>query len=130
MARFLSPEWMAEVEEAANRSDRLREAATKVDLTVRQVVRGAPEGDISYTVRLSGGTVTVTAGGGDGDGDLEVTQDHATAVAISRGELSPAAAFADGRLKLGGRVGLLVRLGDTFAGLGDAFASVRGSTVY
>jgi putative sterol carrier protein len=128
VARFLSPEWMAEVETAANRTERLRRAAAGVDFAVRQVVRGGPDGDVTYTVRLSGGTVTVAPGADAGD--VEVIQDHATAVAISRGTLSPASAFADGRLKLGGRVGLLVRLGDTLAGLGDAFASVRESTIY
>lgn len=128
MARFLSPEWLAQVQDAANRSERLRRTAAGVDLTVRQVVRGGPDGDVAYTVRLSGGSVTLEPG--DETGDLDVTQDYDTAVAISRGALSPAAAFADGRLKLGGRVGLLVRHGDAFAGLDDAFAAVRESTVY
>jgi len=128
VAQFLSPEWLAEVQEAANRSERLRRTAASVDLTVRQVVRGGPRGDVTYTVRLSGGSVGVEPEGEASD--LDVTQDYDTAVAITRGALSPAAAFADGRLKLGGRVGLLVSYGDAFAGLDDAFASVRESTAY
>ncbi len=127
MARFLSPEWLAELGAAADGEGR-RPTSDGVDLTVRQVVRGGPEGDVTYRVRLTDGTATVTPG--DGNADLEVVQDYATAVAISKGELTPAAAFAAGRLKLGGRVGLLVRHGGVADGLGDLFASLRAGTSY
>lgn len=128
MTRFLSPEWLARLEEAAGRDERLRRAASAVDLTVRQVVRGGPDGDVAYTVRLGEGSVRVEPGGTGGD--LEVIQDYDTAVAISRGALTPAAAFAAGRIKLGGRVGLLARHGDALSGLSDAFAGVREATEY
>ena len=128
MTRFLSPEWLAEVEEAAGRDERVRRAASSAALTLRQVVRGGPHGDVTYTVRMADGTVRFEAGGTAGD--LELTQDYETAVAISHGTLTPAVAFATGRLKLGGRVGLLVRHGDALAALGDAFAGVRETTEY
>ena len=128
MTRFLSPEWLGRLEEAAGRDERLRRAASTVDLTVRQVVRGGPDGDVAYTVRLGEGSVRVEPGGTGGD--LEVIQDYDTAVAISRGALTPAAAFAAGRIKLGGRVGLLARHGDALSGLADAFAGVREATEY
>ncbi|HEX2041371.1 MAG TPA: SCP2 sterol-binding domain-containing protein [Acidimicrobiales bacterium] len=128
MARFLSPEWLAEVEEAAGRDERVRHAASTVDLTVRHVVRGGPEGDVAYSVRIGGSGVRVDPGGTDGD--VVLTQDYETAVAISRGALTPAAAFAAGRLKLGGRVDVLVRQGDALAALTDAFAGLRDATEY
>ncbi len=128
MARFLSPEWLAEVEEAAGRDERVRRAASAVALTVRQVVQGGPDGNVSYTVRMGDGRVHFEPAGTAAD--LELTQDYDTAVAISRGTLTPAVAFATGRLKLGGRVGLLVRHGDALAALGDAFAHVRETTEY
>ncbi len=128
MARFLSPEWLAEVEDAARRDERVRRAASAAALTLRQVVRGGPDGDVAYTVRLGQGAVRFDPAGGAGD--LELTQDYETAVAISQGTLTPSVAFATGRLKLGGRVGLLVRHGDALAALGDAFAEVRESTEY
>lgn len=79
-------------------------------------------------MRLADGTVTVTPGG---DGvDIRVAHDYATAAAISRGELTPSAAFAAGRVRLGGRVGLLARHGDVVAGLGDVFGAVRAGTEY
>jgi putative sterol carrier protein len=126
--RFLSPEWLAQVEDAAARDERLKQAASAADLTVRHIVRGGPEGDVAYTVRIGGGAVRVSPGGTDGD--VVFTQDYETAVAISRGALTPAAAFAAGRLKLGGRVDVLVRQGDALAALTDAFAVVREATEY
>lgn len=126
--RFLSPEWLARVEEAAGRDERLRRTAASVDLTVRHVVRGAPQGDVAFTVRIGDGAVRVDPDGTGGD--VVLTQDYETAVAISRGALTPAAAFAAGRLKLGGRVDVLVRQGDALAALTDAFAGVRESTEY
>lgn len=128
MARFLSPDWLAEMAAAAGENQALREASSGLDLSVRQVVRGGPDGDVAYTVRLGGGTVTVVP---DGDaGDLEVSSDYGTAAAISQGRLSPAAAFASGRLKLGGRVGALAGHSAILAGVGDVFGSLRATTEY
>ncbi|HEX3394852.1 MAG TPA: hypothetical protein VHS52_10015 [Acidimicrobiales bacterium] len=137
MARFLTREWLDALAAEAAGSDRLCGAVTDIDLTVRQVVLGGPDGDVAYTLRMAHGTVAVTpddrttrAGGDSDDVDLEVVQDYPTAVAISRGDLAPAAAFAAGRIRLGGRVGLLTRHGDVVGGLGDLFASLRASTTY
>ncbi len=124
MARFLSPEWLAEMEETATGSEALRQAAAAMDVTVRHVVRDGPDGDVAYTVRLGGGKVSVVPDGGHAD--LEVTSDYPTAAAISQGRLSPAAAFASGRIKLGGPVGAITLL----SGLGDVFAPLRAATEY
>ena len=128
MARFLSPDWLAQMAAAAGESEALRDAASGLHLSVRQVVRGGPDGDVDYTVRLAGGTVAVVPG--DGAGDLEVLSDYATAAAISQGRLSAAAAFASGRLKLGGRVGTLAGHAAVLTGLGDVFGSLRATTEY
>lgn len=128
MARFLSPDWLAEMAAVAAESEALRDAASAIDLSVRHVVRDGPDGDVAYTVRLARGAVTVVPG--DGAGDLEITSDYPTAAAISQGRLSPAAAFASGRLKLGGRVGVLAGHAGVLSGLGDAFGSLRATTEY
>ncbi len=128
MARFLSSEWLAEMAVVAAESAALREAASGLELSVRQVVRDGPEGDVAYTVRLADGTVTVVPD--DGAGDLEVLSDYVTAAAISQGRLSAAAAFASGRLKLGGRVGALAGHAGVLSGLGDLFGSLRATMEY
>lgn len=128
MVRFLSPAWVDALATAA-RSHRLPESAASVDLAVRQVVRATPSGDVAYTVRFRDGGVTVSPGA-DGTADVEVAQDYETAAAISRGELSPVHAFAEGRLTVTGGIGALAGHVDLLAGLGDVFAGVRDGTEY
>jgi hypothetical protein len=128
VARFLTPEWLARMAAVARESEALRGVAAGPHVSVRQVVRGGPDGDVAYTVRLGGGTVTVVPDGGDAD--LEVASDYATATAISQGRLSPGAAFASGRLQLGGRVGVLAAHAGLLSGLGDVFRSLRATTEY
>lgn len=128
MARFLSPEWLHRLGEAAAASDGLRQASAGLHLTIGQVVPDAPGGEVSWSLALADGTVTVVPG--TGGADVRVVQDYATASAVSRGELTAAAAFAAGRARLGGRVGLLARHGDVVAGLGDLFGSLRAVTEY
>ncbi|MDP8938117.1 MAG: SCP2 sterol-binding domain-containing protein [Actinomycetota bacterium] len=129
MVRFLSAEWLDQLAETAAASDHLRRASTGTSVVVRQVVTGGPDGDIDYVVRLDHGTVSVSPGA-EGPADVEITEDYATATAISQGLLTPAAAFAAGRLKIGGRVGLLVEHAPAFAALGGVFAASRAATTY
>lgn len=129
MARFLSAEWLEQLAATAAASDDLRRAAAATTVTLRQVVTGGPDGDVDYVVRLDRGTVSVRPGP-DGPADVEITEDYATAAAISQGRLTPAAAFAGGRLKLGGRVGLLVEHAPLFAALGGVFAASGAVTTY
>lgn len=130
--RFLSPEWLDHLASTAASTDELRRASAGVRLAVRQVVTGAPGGDVDYVVRLDRGTVSVDSGAGAGAGaaDVEITEDYATAAAINQGKLTPAAAFAAGRLKLGGRVGLLVEHASVFSALGRIFAASPDATTY
>lgn len=129
MARFLSAEWLDRLAATAEASADLRRASTGTSVAVRQVVTGGPDGDVDYVVRLDHGSVSVSAGA-DGPADVEISGDYATASAISQGLLTPAAAFAGGRLRIGGRVGLLVEHAPVFAALGKVFAASRPATSY
>jgi len=128
VGQFLSPEWLAELGGAAAASEPLRAASAGVRLTVRHVVTGGPQGDVEYRVRFDDGRVEVLAG--PGEADVEVHQDYETAAAVSRGRLTPATAFGSGRMRLGGRPGLLAEHRDTLGRLGDVFAAVRSGTTY
>jgi len=129
MARFLSAEWLDQVAAAAHDDEELRAATTGVSLTVQQVVTGGPDGDVAWHVRLGDGRVEIASGRAP-DADVVITQSHETATAVSRGGLSPAEAFASGRLKLGGQVGLLVRHQRAFEQLGVALTAVRDGTTF
>ena len=127
--RFLSPEWLDRLAATAASSDELRRAAAGVSVAVRQVVTGAPGGDVDYVVRIDRGRVSVGPGG-DAPVDVEITEDYATAAAINPGLLTPSAAFAGGRLQLWGRVGLLVEHAPVFSALGGVVADPATPTTY
>lgn len=120
--RFLSGEWLDRLGEA------VAVAAPTGSVSVHQRVTGGPDGDVEYTLRLDGGAATVDRG--PGPADVQIVQDYATAAAISRGALTPAAAFATGRLRLGGAVSSLVQHQEAFAALGPLLAGMAEETTY
>lgn len=120
--RFLSPEWLASLQAAT------APAPAGGDLRVRQRVTGGPDGSVEYVLAVAGGVVRFEAGGGPAD--VELTTDYDTAAAISQGKLSPASAFAAGRLRVGGAVSSLVASQDAFAAIGQLLAERAGATTY
>ena len=103
------------------------DAAPATELRVRQRVTGGPDGEVEYVLALAGGEVRFEAAG---PADVELTTDYDTAAAISQGLLSPAAAFAAGRLRVGGAVSSLVAHQDAFAGIGRLLGGVAEATTY
>ncbi len=129
MTTFLGAAWLESLGAAAAASERVRQAAADVVLTVQHVVTGGPEGEVRYWVRIDRGTVSV--GGGDaGSADVTFREDYGTAAALSRGDLTPQAAVMAGRVRAGGDIGRLVAHRAALAGLDDAFAAVRAETAY
>ena len=102
-------------------------AAPATELRIRQRVIGGPDGDVEYVLALAGGEVRFETAG---PADVELTADYDTAAAISQGLLSPAAAFAAGRLRVGGAVSSLVAHQEAFAGIGTRLAGVAEATTY
>ena len=99
-------------------------------LRIHQRVTGGPDGEVEYTLALADREVRFEPGPPAGPPDVELTTDYATAAAISQGRLSPAAAFAAGRLRMGGAVGSLVAQQEAFADIGRLLAGVAGETTY
>ena len=121
--RFLSPEWLESMRSATSA------ASPAADLRIRQRVTGGPDGDVEYTVALGGGQVRFDPGS-DGTADVDLATDYDTAAAISQGRLSPASAFAAGRLRMSGAVGSLVAHQEAFAEIGRLLAGVAAETTY
>lgn len=128
VSQFLSPAWLAELGTVAAGDERLREATRGMRLTIRHHVVGGPDGDVGYCMTFADGRVSVDPN--RADADVVVYQGYSTAAAISRGELAPAEAFATGRVRLGGRPGLLSRHREALGPLGDVFAALRERTRY
>ena len=120
--RFLSREWLDHLSSLASASS----AATA--LSIHQRVTGGPDGDVEYTLRVAGGSIAFERG--PGDADLELTSDYETAAAISQGLLTPAAAFAAGRLRIGGPISVVVAHHEALAEIGALLAGVAGDTTY
>jgi putative sterol carrier protein len=129
MAPFLSAQWLEQVAAAAHDDEELQAATVGVSLTVQQIVTTGPDGEVAWYVRLDDGELEIGPGRAPG-AEVVITQSRETATAISRGGLSPTEAFASGRLKLGGQVGLLVRHQSAFEQLGIVLAGVRDATTF
>ena len=129
MAPFLSGEWLDQLAAAARDDEDLRMATAGVSLTVQQVVTGGVDGDVAWYVRFADGKVEIGSGRRS-EADVVITETEETATDVSRGTLSPAEAFASGRLKLGGQVGLLRRHQRAFDRLAVTMAAVHDSTTY
>ena len=66
-------------------------------------VSGAPEGDVTYFLKVADG-VTETSRGPLEDADVTVSSDYETSQAISKGELNVQMAFMTGKIKVGGNM--------------------------
>jgi putative sterol carrier protein len=124
MARFLTPEWIAALDEAARDAD----VAPGVTLTIQQIVTD-DGGDVRYHLVFDGGRLRVHAGEA-GAADLTLVQSREVAAALSRGELNAQQALEAGRLKLRGDIGSLARQGKALTAVEDVFAAVRDATSY
>ncbi len=129
MPRFLSPEWIAEVDRAAAADGSLAAATADVRLVVQQVVTDTPDGEVRYHVDVDHGSVRVRPGDAAA-ADVTFRQDWQTAVAMSTGEVPAQHAFVQGRLRVDGDVQALVRHQGAFADLDAAFDDVRARTTY
>ena len=152
MARYLSDQWIAELDEAARSHAGLADATGSIALVIEQVVErldeqapdpntgtsprtstgtstgvptGVPSGsaEVRWHVVIDHGTVRFVAGPAT-DPTVRFTTDEATARAISTGAATAQGAFMHGRLRVGGDTGALIAHHDVLAGLGDVFAAV------
>ncbi len=129
--RYLSPEWIAALDDAAReRSSELGRDLAGVTLVVEQRVVGVPGGDVVYVVTVDNGDVRVTAGPHAGHADVVLTADYPIARALARGETNAQRAFASGGLKVGGRVDRLTAAARALAALEHGFDAVRETTTY
>lgn len=107
MSKFLTEEWAQDVTTALNNHEGFKNAIGGADLAIQFETEDAPDGDVSYYLKASGGTTNLAIGTLD-DPDVTVKQSYDTAVAISKGELNTQTAFMTGKLKVSGNLAKLM----------------------
>lgn len=108
MATFLTTDWLTELTATVNAHDGFKQAIANVDLTLQFVVPDAPAGsEGQYYIEVAGGHATAAAGDAT-EPDCTITNDYATAVAVSKGELNTQMAFMTGKLKVTGNMAKLM----------------------
>lgn len=126
MVGFLSPEWIAALDVAAQEAT----VPAGVRLTIQQIVTdGGGDDEVRYHLVLDEGRLRIVPGEADAP-DVTLIQTREVAVALSRGELNAQQALEAGRLKLRGDIGHLAREGKGLSAMEDVFAAVRADTSY
>lgn len=101
MARFMTKEWVEEVQTALGASDAVSGATKSVKAIVQQVITDSPDGEIHYFIKIDTGQVEVGLGEAD-DATFVLTSDYETAGKINRGETTGQGAMMTGKLKFKG----------------------------
>jgi hypothetical protein len=137
MARFLSPEWFAEVARLGPPRPAVAPGGGTADLVLEQVVQNGPDGEVRYRVVVAAGSAyiegpaaAVRANGAPVPPDLTITCDWATATAMAQGELSTHAALLAGRLRVKGDMARLSGRSAVLTGLDPVPVQVRRQTTY
>ena len=107
MSKFLTEEWANDVSAALNSHEGFKNALGAAELGIQFNTEDAPDGDIDYYLKSSGGTSNLALGSID-DPDVTVKQTYDTAAAISKGELNTQTAFMTGKLKVSGNLAKLM----------------------
>ena len=129
MVRYLSLAWIDALSQEVANSSELAALAGAHDIAVTQVVTDGPEGDVTYHLRLGGGTAEFGAGPAAAE-DVCMEQSWATATAVATGDLNAQEAFIKGLIRLTGNQQKLIESQPVFAALDSVFSSIREQTEY
>ena len=148
MPRYLSPEWVQEFDAAVSDhvlgepGDATGLVGSSGTFTVRQVVTGAPGGDVVLVLRVEEGRVRLALGEPTADGggagradagagaDVTVSLAYADAAALSAGDLPIGDALAAGRIRVRGDLSVLVDAQRLLARGRELIAGLADRTTY
>ena len=106
MSKYLSQEWLDETRKLAQGQPERPGASARM----QYVVTGGPDGDIRYYWVLENGKLQESSLGELPDADFTMTMTYADSVAVQNGDLDANAAFMQGRIKVTGNMGTLMKL--------------------
>jgi putative sterol carrier protein len=122
--KFLSDEWLSEVESRLNSNEGFQTAAKGQAARLQQQISGTPMGDVTYGFVLDAGKVSMAKGEIENP-EATVSQDYDTAVAVSKLELSGQQAFMQGKLKVAGNLMKIMQLQGTLATMPPALEGLE-----
>jgi putative sterol carrier protein len=120
--KFLSEEWAQELKKRLNADADFLAAVGTQAVTIQQVIAG-PDGQIDYWLKIDGGQVDLGMGTTEG-ADATISQDYETAVGLAQSQVSPVGAFMTGRIKIAGKMMLLMGLQNALAMLPGVMADM------
>jgi hypothetical protein len=129
MARYLSPEWIAELAGQVESSMVVQSAAAGRTIAITQVVEGGPDGSVVYHLTAEHGPLQVAAGPAPGEQVRFVTP-WDVAVAIATGATNAQDAFIRGRIRLLGDQQLLLEHVPVLVALGPIMAELHRRTSF
>jgi hypothetical protein len=156
MARFLSPEWFAELGHAAAPAARVAgpeagtgpvadgqqvlvepevviepEAVIEPEVVIEIVVSEAPQGEVRYQVVVEQGRPTILAPGlSRWPSHVTLTTDYVTLSSMASGEVAPIDVLAAGKARISGDTGALSAHAQVLAGLDLLPEPVRSRTTF
>ena len=106
MTTWLTDEWFDQTRAlAADQPER-----PGLSARMQFIVTGGPEGDVRYYWVLEDGHLRQSALGDVDNPDVTVTTARPDAMAMAQGDLDPNVAFMQGRMKVAGSMGIMMRL--------------------
>ena len=122
--KFLSDEWLSEVETRLNANDAFQSAAKGQSARLLNEVSGAPGGDVKYGFVLEGGKVQLVQGDIE-NAEATLSQNYETAVSMSKQEMTGQQAFMQGKVKISGNLMKMMQLQGVFGAMPTAVGDLE-----
>jgi putative sterol carrier protein len=122
--KFLSDEWLSEVESRLNANDAFQSAAKGQSARLLNEVNGAPGGDVKYGFVLEGGKVQLVQGDIE-NAEATLSQNYETAVSMSKQEMTGQQAFMQGKVKITGNLMKMMQLQGVFGAMPTAVGDLE-----
>jgi putative sterol carrier protein len=125
LAKFLTKEWLDDLNSALAAHEGFRSAISNTEMTLQFNVPDAPPGtEGTYLISIAGGMAQATAGPGENP-DVTITNSYETAAAISKGELNTQMAFMTGKIKVSGNMAKLMMNQAALSQFANATATMK-----
>jgi len=106
VSTWLTDEWFEETRAlAANQPER-----PGLSARMQFIVTGGADGEVRYYWVLEDGLLSQSGAGDVDDADVTLTTARSDAMAMAKGDLDPNVAFMQGRMKVTGAMGIMMRL--------------------